>query len=1086
MSTNNCETKGHRCWHTPNRPADEVLTALKHGPLSGKQSGEELAEQLALYRREKLLRPVIFIGMGTCGLGAGAGKTLSAIRDYIKQHNWDTDIVEVGCVGICSEEPLVDIQLPGKPRVCFRSVTEDKVPLLLDAARHGEFLREMALGQFASNGSAAEGIPSLEEHPFFAAQTRWVLSNCGIINPIDIEEYIARGGYSNLAQVLKQKSRIDVCDIVEKSGLRGRGGGGFPTGKKWKIAAASEGESRYLICNADEGDPGAFMDRAVIESDTYRLLEGMAIAAYAIGAEHAYVYIRAEYPLAIKRLQQAMEKATLYGFLGKDILGSDFNLEIKIKKGAGAFVCGEETALIHSIEGKRGMPRPRPPYPAVEGLFGKSTVINNVETLANIPDVIRLGWEGFSSVGTANSKGTKVFALSGMVERTGLVEVPMGTSIRDIVFSIGGGIATRKRCKAVQMGGPSGGCIPEQHLDVEVDYESLKEYGAIMGSGGMVVMDESTCMVDLAKFFMEFIQSESCGKCIPCREGTKRLLEVLQAITRGRRDEGEIDTLLRFQGVMYLERLANNIKEISLCGLGQTAPNPVLSTLRWFRDEYEAHIFERNCPAGVCRSLTGAVCQNTCPAGTEVWRYVANIAKEEFEEAYRVIRATNPFPSVCARVCHHPCESKCRCGVTGGEPIAVRTLKRFVVENVDPAICKIEVKEAGANAPRVAVIGAGPSGLTAAHLLSLKGYRVTVFEKESVPGGMAVGAIPEYRLPREVMFREIETLFNRNITVEYNKVLGKDFSLEELLSEGYKAVYLAIGAHRSQRLGIEGENLEGVYHGIKFLNDFNLRKEAQARGHVGVLGGGNSAIDAARVALRQKAVKSVTVFYRRTEEEMPAYKEELSEARAEGIRIVPLVAPTKLLEKHGRVCGITLLKNVLSEKDASGRRAPLPVPGSEYDVPLDTVIVAISEAPDTDCLDGIERTKDGRVVTDKETLATNREGVFSGGDVVTGPNSIIDAVSDGRTAAKMIDRYLRRKGLRVFEDKSLPEVYVAPPQVDEDGEPERPRVKPPTLPVRLRQKNSQEVELCISREDAVAEARRCLRCDLEFTAPRKG
>jgi NADH:ubiquinone oxidoreductase subunit F (NADH-binding) len=452
-----------------------------------------------------------------------------------------------------------------------------------------------------------------------------VLTNCGVIDPGKIEEYIARGGYSALAKALKGKTPLELCDIVEASGLRGRGGGGFPTGKKWKFALASPGEQKYLICNADEGDPGAFMDRAVIEGDPHRLLEGMGIAAYAIGATKAYVYIRAEYPLAIKRLIAAIAQAKEYGLLGHNVLGSGFNLDIIIKQGAGAFVCGEETALINSVEGKRGMPRPRPPFPAVRGLFDKPTVINNVETLANLPTLLANGAQWFASVGTAGSKGTKVFALSGKVSRTGLVEVAMGTKMRQIIFDIGGGIPNGKKYKAAQIGGPSGGCIPEQHLDIEIDYESLKMVGAMMGSGGLVVMDEDTCMVDIAKFFMDFIQRESCGKCIPCREGTRRMLEILQRITRSRANEKNIDALERFKGVMYLNRLAEVIKDTSLCGLGQTAPNPVLSTLRYFRDEYEAHIFERKCPAGACTELLVyrieadkckgcTICAKRCPA----------------------------------------------------------------------------------------------------------------------------------------------------------------------------------------------------------------------------------------------------------------------------------------------------------------------------------------------------------------------------------------------------------------------------------------------------------------------------------------
>ncbi len=561
-------------------------------------------ESLTAWRRETVSKPTVFVGTGTCGLGAGAGKTLKRIREYLAGKGIDADIVEVGCIGLCAAEPLMDVQLPGRTRLCFQHVREVNAVTILESVLEGQPLKEDILGQHRQNGLQAwQGVPFLDEHPFFARQTRWVLANCGMIDPGRINEYIARGGYKCLARVITSMTPQEVCDAVELSGLRGRGGGGFPTGKKWRFALNAPADQKYLICNADEGDPGAFMDRAVIEGDPHRLLEGMAIAAYAIGAGKAYVYIRAEYPLAIKRLKEAIAQAEALGLLGFDIFNSGFNLNIIIKQGAGAFVCGEETALINSIEGKRGMPRPRPPFPAVRGLFNKPTVINNVETLANLPGIFAAGPEAFAAVGTATSKGTKVFALSGKVARTGLVEVTMGTRIRDIVFSIGGGIPNGKAFKAVQIGGPSGGCIPDQHLDIEIDYESLKTVGAMMGSGGLVVMDETTCMVDLAKFFMDFIQRESCGKCIPCREGTRRMLEILQRITRARRNESGVDALERFKGIMYLQRLSEVIRDTSLCGLGQTAPNPVLSTLRWFRDEYEAHIYERHCPAGACKEL---------------------------------------------------------------------------------------------------------------------------------------------------------------------------------------------------------------------------------------------------------------------------------------------------------------------------------------------------------------------------------------------------------------------------------------------------------------------------------------------------
>ncbi|OGR99494.1 MAG: NADH dehydrogenase [Elusimicrobia bacterium GWF2_62_30] len=546
----------------------------------------------------------MYVGTGTCGLAAGAAKTLEAVRNYIKANDLQADVLEVGCIGYCAAEPLMDVQLPGQARVGFQRATGDVAPALLASVFKDKApAREYVLGQFEDGGKKWAKVPLLSEHPFFAKQLRFVLKHVGIVDPNSIREHIARGGYGAFLKVIHTMTPAQACDAVEASGLRGRGGGGFPTGKKWKIALSSDADQKYIICNADEGDPGAFMDRSAIEGDPHRILEGIAIGAYAIHASKAYVYIRAEYPLAIKNLKKAISDAKAFGLLGENIYGSGFDLDVIIKMGAGAFVCGEETALMNSIEGRRGMPRPRPPYPAVRGLFGKPTVINNVETFGNVSEIISQGPAAFAAIGTKGSKGTKVFALSGKVNRTGLVEIPMGTSLKEIVFDIGGGIENGLAFKAVQIGGPSGGCIPMSHIDIQVDYESLKTVGAMMGSGGLVVMDEKTCMVDVAKFFMDFIKRESCGKCIPCREGTLRMLEILKAITRHRRGEKDADALARFSGIMNLEDLSQVIRETSLCGLGQTAPNPVLSTLRWFRDEYEAHIFERKCPAGACTEM---------------------------------------------------------------------------------------------------------------------------------------------------------------------------------------------------------------------------------------------------------------------------------------------------------------------------------------------------------------------------------------------------------------------------------------------------------------------------------------------------
>jgi len=1071
------------CWEVPARPSAGLLGVLQAGPFKG-LAGEELDAVIDRLRRDRVDRPVIFVGAGTCGLGAGAAQTLARIRAYCQEKGLDAEICEVGCVGLCSEEPIVDIQAPGQSRVAFGNLTADKVDALLDGFFAGQPRMDWALGQYPAPGHAEwPKLRPLAEHPFLAIQRRWVLANSGLIDFTSIDEYLARGGYSALHATLTGSKPEEVVADILASGLRGRGGGGFPTGRKWQMARSASGEQKYMICNADEGDPGAFMDRAVCESDPHRLLEGMITGCYAIGASKAYIYIRAEYPLAIQNLKKAIAQAKAYGLLGENILGTGFGLEITLKMGAGAFVCGEETALMHSIEGKRGMPRPRPPYPIQSGLFGMPTVINNVETFANVPAIMQMGAKAFAALGTAGSKGTKVFALSGMVRRTGLVEVPMGTPIRDVVFAVGGGIPNGKKCKAVQIGGPSGGCIPEPQMDVVCDYEALKSFGAIMGSGGLVVLDENTCMVDLAKFFMEFIQSESCGKCIPCREGTRQMLDILKAITQNRRSEEGLDALIRVRGVMVLKELGEAIQKSSLCGLGQTAPNPVLSTLKWFRDEYEAHIYERRCPAGACRELVGAPCQSGCPVGTEVWKYVAHVALGEYDEAYQAIRGANPFPSVCARVCNHPCETACRCGTTGGEPIAIRELKRFVVDRVDPRVFKAAAKPAKPGAPMVAVVGAGPAGLTAAHALGMKGYRITVFEREAQAGGMLVAGIPAYRLPREVLAKEIDSLINANVTVAYGKEMGRDFTVQSLKEEGYQAIYLAMGAHQSKKLGLPGDDAEGILPGIAFLKAYNLHGQELGRGRVGIIGGGNSALDAARVALRQRGVDEVTVFYRRTRMEMPAYAEEVEAALQEGIRIETLVAPLAVQAVDGHLTGILFQRNELGDRDESGRARPVPIPGSEFVAELDTLVVAISEEPETAALEGFKLKPWGGLVINPESYVTSQKRVFGGGDLVTGPSTVIAAVAAGKNAAVMIDRHLQGKQLKAIPKVALPTVYVPPFGAADDEPDSGGRAHPPRLPVGERFKNTLEVDLCLPEAHAQCEARRCLRCDIEFTQP---
>jgi len=575
------------------------------------------------------VRTQLMLCGGTGCHSTGSIAVKEAINSELKRHglNEEIQVIETGCNGFCAVGPVMLVHPEG---IFYQKLTLDEIPKLVE--EHFLKGRPYKKLQYVEPASK-ETIPIMRDIPFFAHQMFWVMRNKGIIDPEVIDEYIARDGYFGVAKALKEMTPDQIIEEVKTSGIRGRGGAGFPTGLKWQFAKASPGDVKYVLCNADEGDPGAFMDRSVLEADPHAVLEGMIIAAKAINSHQGYVYVRTEYPLAIKRLEISIRQAREYGLLGKDILGSGFDFDIEIYQGAGAFVCGEETALMRSIEGKRGMPRPRPPFPAHKGLWEKPSILNNVETLANIAQIIVNGGKWYASVGTETSKGTKVFALSGAVNNIGLVEVPMGTTLRTIIFDIGGGIPRKKKFKAVQLGGPSGGCIPEQHLDTPVDYEAIVKVGAIMGSGGVIVMDESSCMVDMARFFMDFIQDESCGKCTPCREGTRRILDILNRICDGKGEPEDIETL---------KNLSYTIKDSALCGLGQTGPNPVLSTIRYFIDEYDAHIIEKRCPAKRCVALLKfeidpeictkcGLCFKSCPAGAIEWKKkeVAKIDKSK-------------------------------------------------------------------------------------------------------------------------------------------------------------------------------------------------------------------------------------------------------------------------------------------------------------------------------------------------------------------------------------------------------------------------------------------------------------------------
>jgi len=794
-------------------------------------------------------------------------------------------------------------------------------------------------------------------------------------------------------------------------------------------------------------------------------MEAMMICGYAIGANQGYIYVRAEYPLAIERLSIAIEQAKKYGLLGENILGTNFNFDIELRMGAGAFVCGEETALMRSIEGKRGQPRPKPPYPAQKGLFECPTVLNNVETFANIPYIILNGADDFASVGTEKSKGTKVFALAGDINNTGLIEIPIGMPLGTIIYDIGGGIPNNKKLKAVQIGGPSGGCIPADHLNVRVDYESLKELGAIMGSGGLIVMDEDTCMVDLARYFMEFIQEESCGKCTPCREGTRIMLEILTRICEGKGKMEDLDTL---------EELSYQIKDTALCGLGQTAPNPVLSTLRYFRDEYIEHIRDKKCRAGVCAELVYAPCSNACPASVNVPAYLAYTKEGQIKKALQVHLKNNPFPAVCGRVCPHKCEAKCRRNDLDAA-VNIRSVKRFMADAIEDYLECFPEKQPFKGI-KVAVIGSGPSGLSNAYFLTMLGYDVTVFESKAKAGGMLTYAIPPYRLPKDIVEKEIQALSQYGIKIKTNTKVGKDISIDELRKQGFKAFYIAIGAGESVMPPLEGiDENDRVISGLDFLYKINNNQKISVGQDVVVIGGGNTAIDAARTAKRMGATK-VTIVYRRTREEMPAEIEEIKEAEKEGIKIQFLqnIKAVKLND-HNKLAA-EFVKMRLGEFDKSGRRRPVEIETSLFTKEIDLLILAVGQKPSLNGLfnkDLVKVNRDGTIYCHSHKGETMIKDIFAGGDVVTGPSTVVEAIGQAQKAAEAMDRYLTG-GLEEYPWNIKDPIEVA---FDPEEEPvSYNRAENILIPVEERDGYT-EVEKTWDKTTACKEAERCLRCE---------
>lgn len=992
-----------------------------------------------------------------CGTGCSAGgsqRVADALQAEADRRGLgDTlHIKRTGCQGFCERGPMVVLRPEG---IFYNNVEpEDALEIIEKTVLGGAVIDRLLFVDPATK----QKVQREQDISFYVKQKRVLLQHNGRIDPLSIEDYVAVGGYGAVVKALTEMTPEAVIDEVREAGLRGRGGAGFSTGTKWGFCRKAPGNEKYLICNADEGDPGAFMDRSILEGTPHAVLDGMIIAAYAIGASCGLIYVRAEYPIAVRNSRLALAQAREYGLLGANILGSGFDFDIEVREGAGAFVCGEETALIASLEGRRGMPRPRPPFPAQQGYRGKPTNINNVETFANVPHIIANGKAWYQAIGTATSKGTKIFALAGKVNNTGLVEVPMGTTLRQIVFEVGGGIPKNRRFKAAQMGGPSGGCVPARFLDLPIDYESVKKVGAIMGSGGLIVMDENTCMVDIARFFLEFVQSESCGKCVPCRVGTRHMLDILTRICAGDGKPGDIEEL---------DTLAKVVKSGSLCGLGQTAPNPVLSTLQYFRDEYEEHIYQKRCRASACERLAESPCAHACPAGVNIPQYVGLVAENRLDDAVEVMRRRNPFLSVCGRVCYAPCERRCRRSDVD-EPLAIRALKRYAIDHAKNASRTLVPRARGKQ--EVAIVGSGPAGLSCAYFLAVMGRPSVVFEALPIPGGMLAVGIPEYRLPKGPLQADIDWILSHGVELRTNAAVA---DIKSLRAQGYRAVFLGTGAHKSRPLRIPGEELPGVLDSLAFLRARALGESVACGKRVAVIGGGNAAVDTARSAVRLGAAQ-VFILYRRTRDEMPAYEEEVEAALEEGVELHELVAPVRILG-NGSVSGIEMTRMRLGDADADGRRQPVTVQGSEFVVACDQVLPSVGQAvPDGLFRDTVDMTRWGTVAVDVYSGATSAPGVLAGGDCVSGGTSVIDAIADGQRAGVAIDRMLGGAGL-------------LPPNVgtslrtptEEELEREVPRALESALPIEERRSCFAEVLRGLTPDAACLESGRCLRCDFE-------
>jgi NADH-quinone oxidoreductase subunit F len=1055
------------------------------------------------------------VGLGTCGIGNGAQELYDALGRKLREKGSKAIVRRVGCFGFCAAEPLAMAYRPGKPMLLFTEAKSSRAARLVDGLADDEAFDKLAKSATAKieawdfrtskldYGAGYDFLPSWNELPFFKGQEKVVLRDAGLIDPESIEEYLGAGGYSGLVKALSSMRPEVVIEELKKSKLRGRGGAGFPAYKKWEIMRAQQGANaqagtgpKVVICNADEGDPGAYMNRNEIESDPHMLVEGMIIGAYAMGASEGFVYVRAEYPLAIERLSKAVADARAAGLLGKNILDSGFSFDLSLATGAGAFVCGEETALIASAEGKAGRPRPRPPFPAQSGYEGRPTTINNVETWCNVPVIVARGGDWFASLGTPTSAGTKVFSLVGKVRNTGLVELPLGTRLDAMIYGMGGGGSggPKKRIKAVQSGGPSGGCIPASLFNTPIDYEELAKIGAIMGSGGMVAMDQDNCMVDVARYFVGFTAGESCGKCTPCREGLSQMLRILESVSRGEAKEEDLD---------ILAELAETARDSALCALGQTAANPVLTTLKFFRGEYERHIREKRCEGGICESLYLALCENSCPMHMNIPGYLQLLKENRIEEAFELTLRENPLPGTVGRICHFHCRMRCRRDQLD-EPVSQGEIHRYLADTMykmgrERAVYNKLVKEKlEGTGKRVSIVGAGPAGLTAAFYLVRLGHEVTVFDERDEAGGILRWGIPAYRLPKEVLRKELGIIRKLGVRFVFDTRIGRDLSWERL-DEMSDAVLVCVGALKDISLGIPGEELEGVMPGFRLLEDINSGKRPSLGPELVVIGGGNSAIDVARSALRMGC--RVTVVYRRSRGDMSANIEELEGAIEEGVELVCMAQPLEAIGTEGakgarRVRALKIQRMKAGPIDSSGRPSPVPT-GESYELPCDNLVIAVGERVDASGIEALGAAvgKDGRVGADPFSLRCDvgagayaaKARYFAAGDAVTGPATAAEAMGQAKTAAAAIDAALMGGALEEaaiaarFEGlfRRFDYAMQVPLEPSASKMNHARRIAP-----EERRGNFIEISQGYTGEQARIEAERCLRCDVRERARR--